>query len=336
MRRACAGLAAVALFAGTALAAPATRSLPVAPVRTANTPSHGYPCQASVRPGFSRIGQPVLYRGRVVVRPGTVLRWQMPASGGAFEWGSPRIGRIPRYSGSINQSLLADTMQIEIDLQAFTPGMLSVPGLGFEVRERTGQRWTGHLPVVRLGVASVVSAEDTSARLRPLRGPLGAPWWERVPWRVVGLVAAALVAVAFIVWRLRRRRAPVVERARARPPKDPATAALEALDALRGLRLPEHGRFAEHAFHLTRILRGFLEATQGAPRPGDSTPELLIHLGATQLAATDVERLAVLLAAWDRVKFARAACSPEEARRAEDAVGDLARRWLSAAGTEAA
>ena len=96
--------------------------------------------------------------------------------------------------------------------------------------------------------------------------------------------------------------------------------ALEALEALRRLRLPEQGRFAGHAFELTRILRRFLEATQGTPRPGDSTPELVVHLGATQLAPAERKRVAELLAAWDRVKFACAASSPEEARSAEYAV----------------
>jgi hypothetical protein len=335
MRRACGGLAALALVAGTALAAPATSSPPVVPVPTGGILSRGHSCQASVRPGIARIGQPVLYRGRVLVRRGTDLRWQVPADGGAFEWGSPRMRRIPAYSGSRNRSkevLFADTLQVEVSLQAFTPGMLSVPGLAFEVREANGSRWTGHLPVVRLGVAPVVSPDDTSASLRPLRGPLGAPWWERVPWRIVGLVALATVVVAFIVWRLGRRRAPLVESVRARPPKDPATVALEALEALRGLRLPERERFAGHAFELTRILRRFLEATQGAPRPGDSTPELVAHLGATRLAPAERERVAELLAAWDRVKFACAASSLEEARRAEVAVEGLARLRLPGVG----
>ena len=335
MRRACGGLAALALVAGTALAAPVTSGLPVVPVPTGGIPSRGYPCQVSVRPGIARIGQPVLYRGRVVMPRGTALRWQVPAGGGAFEWDSPRILRIPVYSGSRNRAkevLFADTLQVELSLQAFTPGMLSVPGLGFEVREANGLRWTGHLPVVRLGVAAVVSPDDTSASLRPLRGPLGAPWWERVPWRIVGLVALALLLAVFIVWRLRRRRAPIAEGVRARPPKHPATVALEALAALRDLRLPEQGLCAGHAFELTRILRRFLEATQDAPRPGDSTPELVVHLGATQLAPAERERVAGLLAAWDRVKFARAASSPEEARRAEDAVEGLARLRLPGVG----
>jgi hypothetical protein len=332
MRGARAGLAALALVAGTALAAPATSRLPLVPVRTAGIPSHGYPSQASARPMMARIGQPVLYRGRVVVSPGTALRWQPPASAGVFEWGPPRARRIPGYSGSIKKGLLADTMQIEVPLQAFTPGMLAVPGLGFEVRERTGSRWTSRLPVIRLMIVPVLSPDDTSASLRPLRGPLGAPWWERVSWRIVGLVAGALLAVAVILWRRRRRRAPIAESVRARPLKDPATVALEALAALRRLRLPEQGHFAGHALELTSILRRFLEATQGAARPGDSTPELVVHLGATPLAPAERQRVAELLAAWDRVKFARAASSPEEARRAEDAVEGLARRRLAGAG----
>ena len=268
-----------------------------------------------------------------MVRHGTDLRWQRPVGGGAFEWGIPRIRRIPVYSGSLHQSLIGDTMQIEVTLQAFTPGMLTVPGLGFEVQGTDGGGVkVGRLPALRLGVAPVVSPDDTSATLHPLRGPLGAPWWERVPWPIVGLVALALVVIVFIVWRLRRRRAPVAVRAQVRSSKDPATVALEALAALRELRLPEHGRFAGHALELTRILRRFLEATQGAPRPGDSTPELVIHLEATPMAPAERERVAGLLAAWDRVKFARAASSPEEARRSEDAVESLARRRPPGAG----
>jgi hypothetical protein len=335
MRRARGGLAVLVLAAGTALAAPATSRLPVVPVSTRDLPSRGHPCQASVRPGIVRIGQPVLYRGRVLIGRGDALLWLAPAEGGALEWSTPRVRRIPAYTGSRNRAkevLFADTLQVEVSLQAFTPGMLTVPGLGFEVREANGSRWTGHLPVVRLGVASVVSLDDTSASLRPLRGPLGAPWWERVPWRIVGLVAPAMLLAVFVVWRLKRRRAPIAGHVRLRPPKDPATVALEALEALRGLRLPDHGRYAGHAFELTRILRRFLEATQGAPRPGDSTPESVVRLGATRLAPAERERVAELLATWDRVKFARVASSPAEARRAEDAVEGLIRRPLAGAG----
>ena len=328
MRRALgAGLAAIAL----AVVAPAARGAPPAPLSTQDDPAPAYPCRASVQPGLARIGEPVIYRGHVVVVRGTEFRWLAPARGGAFEWGSPRVRRSSAISGSSVRKADAwgvDTMQVEIPLQAFEPGILTVPGLGFEAEYRPGPSRTGHLPTVRLAVVPVVSPEDTSATLRPLRGPLGAPWWERVSWRIAGLVALALGMVGFVVWRLRRRGAPVVERSRARSPKDPATVALEALAALRELRLPEQGRFAGHAFELTRILRRFLEAAEDAPRPGDSTPELVAHLGATRLTPAERESVAELLATWDRVKFARAASGPVEARWAENAVEGLARRRL--------
>ncbi|MBI5710167.1 MAG: DUF4129 domain-containing protein [Candidatus Eisenbacteria bacterium] len=108
--------------------------------------------------------------------------------------------------------------------------------------------------------------------------------------------------------------------------QDPAARALAELEALRGLHLPEHGRFAEHAFHLTRVLRRFLEATAGTPRPGDTTPELLGHLEAARLEPGDLERMGRLLRLWDQVKFARVPSTVEEARRAETSVEELARR----------
>ena len=332
MNRAPGALVLLALAWAAPLATAAAQGLPATSVPAGEVRLEGYPCQAAVRPGLARIGQPVLYRGRVLVPSGAAFRWQAPPGGGAIEWSAPQMRRIAGQGGSG----VPDTLQVEIQLQAFVPGLLSVPGLGFEAREAAGSARVGHLPTVRLGVVPVLSPDDTSATLRPLRGPLGAPWWERVPWHIVGLCALGLVGLVFVLWRLRRRRAPAAAPAQARAPKDPAALALEALEALRGLRLPEHGRFAEHAFHLTRILRRFLEATQGAPRPGDTTAELLVHLGSAPLTREDLERLAALLGAWDRVKFARAASSPEEARRAEDAVEELVRRGSAAAGKEAA
>jgi hypothetical protein len=102
--------------------------------------------------------------------------------------------------------------------------------------------------------------------------------------------------------------------------------ALEALAGLRARRLPEAGRFAEHALELTAILRRFLEASGEAVRPGDSTPELVARLGAASLAPADLVRLGDLLTAWDRVKFARAASDADEAHRAEAAVEAWVRR----------
>ncbi|HEV2104133.1 MAG TPA: DUF4129 domain-containing protein, partial [Candidatus Eisenbacteria bacterium] len=126
----------------------------------------------------------------------------------------------------------------------------------------------------------------------------------------------------------------------AAPPRrlDPATAALEALAALRAERLPEQGRVGEPALGLTRILRRFLEATVGTPRPGDTSGELVARLRDAHVPAEDLDRLEGLLGLWDRVKFARAPLTVEEAGRSEQAVEGVVRRAQAAAvgRTEAA
>jgi hypothetical protein len=326
----------VAAFALALAVGPARPAGPVALPPADATRAPGYASQAGLTPSLARLGAPVVYRGRVEVPPGTDLRWAPPRSGGALEWGAPRARRLTRFEGNMGRARerdLAATMEIEVPLQVFAVGYVSVPGLGFQVRGPDGAwRW-GRLPVVRLGVIPSVAPQDTSARLRPLRGPLGAPWWEVVPWRVVGGVALGVAAALLVARRLRRKRGrPTGTAAPPRAARAPDAAALAALAELRGRRLPEAGRFAEHAFELTAILRRFLEASGEPVRPGDSTSELVVHLESAALAPEELARLGGLLAAWDRVKFARAASDADEARRAETAVEGWVRRRARPAG----
>jgi hypothetical protein len=115
-----------------------------------------------------------------------------------------------------------------------------------------------------------------------------------------GLVALALLVVAIVAWRRRRKPA-----APAAPAEDPATTAIRRLEELRARRLPEQGRFADHAFELTAILRRYLEATASSPRPGDTTSELMRRFEHLPLTPDERRRLGEMLSLWDRVKFAR-------------------------------
>ncbi len=323
---------------GLALALGATGAAALTPVSPDAVAPHGYPSQASVRPGVARLGDRVIYRGRVLVPREVALRWGAPLQGDAIEWGAPRIRRVRTEKGSRVKwgAWPPDTAEIEVPIQPFALGTLSVPGLPFEVREAGGRVRVSRLPVVRLGVGSVLAPQDASPALRPVRGPLAAPWWERLPWWAPWAAALVVALALLVVWLRRRPRRIAKPVARVVATRHPALVALEALHALRGLALPEQGRFAEHAFRLTRILRVLLERTEGAPRPGDTSAELVRRLAAGRLAAAELERVGALLAAWDRVKFARAATSVDEAEAAERAVEALARRRLPAERREAA
>lgn len=300
----------------------------------------GVRANASVEPGIAKLGEPLMYRGRVVSSwRGMSFKFVPPEVQDDFVWGPIRAriaaGQVPpRLGAGPAPAPGPDTFLVEIPLQVFRTGAVTVPGLRFESHANNGATALHRLPAVQLVLTSVLSAADSNADLRPVRGPIGAPWWERIPWP---LVIAAVLLIAAIVWLVRRARsgmkrpAPFV----APPPPHPAAVALAELATLRRLGLPAQGRFADHAFQLSRLLRRFLEATAFTPRPGDTTGELIAHLEASDLAREDLEQLAGLLRIWDRVKFGRAPSSPDDASRAEQAVENLARRALPSAAPRA-
>jgi hypothetical protein len=284
----------------------------------------------------------VTYRGWVL-NPlvGYTARWLPPDPETALTWGEPTTSVRRFIPGSITgrgsakppkpdrsgryAAGPADTLFVEVPLQAFALGKLTVPGLSIEIDDGRGPR-VYRLPVVTLDVIPVLSAADSNADYRQLHAPLAAPWWERIPWRwvFIGLFTIAAAVAAYMLWRRRRPQAPAA--APAPLPIDPRAEALAALAALRALNLPEHGRFAEHAFRLGQILRRYLEVVTQVARPGDTTPELVMHLKAAGLPPDDQTRLAGLLRAWDRVKFAREPYTLDEAVRSERAVETFLRR----------
>lgn len=323
---------ALIVFAGmrplSAVAAPAGSVPDVRPV----------PARAEVAPSPSRLGQRLHYHGMVRVPRGTRVRFETPRDDARFTWSEVRAGR---GAGALRTGPFAgfDSVGFEATLQIFETGTIVVPGVGVQVDPLPGRAEPGRvvLPTVRVTVTPTLTAADSAAELRGLHGPLRAPWWERIPWRVVIGVLVALGLVLLLVrWWRRRKPAtravkPVVAAAPTATPRlDPAAEALRALRALQERQWPQAGRFGEHALELTAILRRYLERTVATPRPGDTSGELLARLRGSRIAEADLQRLEALLALWDRVKFARAPLSVEEALRTEEAVESYVRREAQA------
>ena len=295
------------------------------------------PARAEVTPAPARLGQRLHYRGMVRVPRGTRVRFEPPTDDAVFVWSDVHAGRGP---GALRTGPFAgfDSVGFEASLQIFSTGTVTVPGIGVQVDPLPGRGGLGRvvLPTVRVTVTPTLTAADSAAELRGLHGPLKAPWWERIPWRLVFTILIALLVLVLVVraWRRRpvtRAVKPVVASPAVPAVKlDPTAEALRALRALQAREWPQAGRFGDHALELTAILRRYLERTVTTPRPGDTSGELLERLRGTRVAPADLQRLEALLALWDRVKFARAPLTTEEALRTEEAVESYIRREAQA------
>jgi hypothetical protein len=293
----------------------------------ASPPAHGAPAlalHAEAGPDGAPLGAQLHYRGWVMVPHPQRVHWITPQSGSAISWGPMRPTRSAGPAG-------LDTARVDGDLQVFALGRTDVPGLHFVLPDVGGAEHA--LPVVHLVVSPTITPADSNARLRPVRGPLAAPWWERVAWRwVAAALAAIALIVALVVWRRRRPAAPALVPMAA---ADPVAETLAELAALRRLDLPGQQRFAEHAYQLTLILRRFLERTAGGLKPGLTSGELVTWLSQNP-TRIDVARLDTLLHVWDRIKIARAPGSIEQAGDAEAAVEAWVRAHVRPAQREVA
>jgi hypothetical protein len=293
--------------------------------------------RVSVSPSPASVGQAIRYLAVIRADRRQRVQFEPPQSGGEFTWSEVHAGRSRPawWKGSAYE---ADSVWMEARLQVFTTGLVAIPGPLARLEPAAGAARPGivRLPTVHVMIAPTVTAADSNQTLRGLHGPLGAPWWERVPFAAIVAGLALVVAWVMVLQRLRSRKRKPVRRAGApvappaRPRIDPAAEALRALFTLRAKKLPAQQRFGEHALELTAILRRFLEATVTTPRPGDTSGELIERLRASRQSKDDLERLEGLLGLWDRVKFARAPLTEQEAVRCEEAVEGYVRRVAQA------
>ena len=289
-------------------------------------------------PSSAHVGEAIRYLAVVKADRDQRVQFQPPKGGGDLSWSMLRAGRAHPAWWRQSAYEAKDSVWFEARLQVFATGMVSVPGITAQVDPAPGTFRGGsiQLPEARVLVVPSVTAADSDQSLRGLHGPLGAPWWERLPMALIVTGLLLVAAWVFVLRKLRRRQrkparrpaAPVL--APSRPRIDPAAEALRALFTLRAKKLPAQQRFGEHALELTAILRRFLEATVATPRPGDTSGELLERLKASRLEKADLERLEGLLGLWDRVKFARAPLTETEATRCEESVEAYVRRVAQA------
>jgi len=189
-----------------------------------------------------------------------------------------------------------------------------VPANKFDFISANGdtiRTWTNEVRVPIRRIAA--HAKD----LNPLKDQWQAPlnWWL---WGVIAL--AVLVAIAALIWWIRkRRRRDEVALPAVRLPAD--VEALAELDRIDGLNLPAQGEFKTHYTLIVDALRRYLERRYGVEAMDRTSFELVEALDGRRIR---VDGLSRLLDEADLVKFAKFAPTAETAsdaiRRARDLV----------------
>ncbi|NBB80641.1 MAG: DUF4381 family protein [Verrucomicrobia bacterium] len=146
-----------------------------------------------------------------------------------------------------------------------------------------------------------------------VRGPVDIPAYE--PWQIALAALFVLCFLGLIVWAILR------SRKKQTPPLPPYETALAELDAAVELTEGDDERFA---MLTSAALRRYLEMDLGLHFTARTSQEFLLSLKKKgQLNETFQEQLSDVLAAFDRIKFARSSIAPEERRHISDKVRRL-------------
>lgn len=219
---------------------------------------------------------------------------------------------------TVLQTKLADgstRVQLRYLVTTFDLGQRQLPPIVVGYRGPGGVRGQattqgGHLIVVR----SVIAPGEDASELRPLKPPLALPSTEPdILARATPLVALAVALALVVVLALRiarRRRAAPVEAATPRAARD----ALDELERVAGMRLPELGRTREHYDLVSAALRRFIAGRYGLLAEARTARELRRDLERAHVPRTQAELLCEVLADGEAVRYGKRPIFPARAQ----------------------
>lgn len=268
-----------------------------------------------VRPDTVTVGDPFVVVVRIRAPKNAEIEFpQTPDSGAAVEAIDP-----VQVTPSADTSIVEQSAVYRV--AAWDVGQLAIPFA--EVLVRQG----GLTRRVRLGevgvfVRSVLPADSALRVPKPPRDvfTFGPPWWI---WLVAALVAAALLWLAYWLWKRRRRR-PAIS-------VDPYLVAEREFARIEALGLVPAGERSRHAALMIEVLRDYIARVSPEGQTSLTTSELLTALRRTPVIP--LQRVAALLGEIDLVKFARRPLTAErslEAGREARAIASVIHERLTA------
>ncbi len=277
----------------------------------ADAAERGVSVQVQVDKAQMRIGDLLTYRVTVISAAGIETAWALPTEQfGSFQVRDRRLLKPQVKKGRKTESAL-------LTLQTFALDETVLPPLEVRYRKAGGEwRMIASAPLV----LSVLSMNpDLSAEIRDIHGPMTPPFNTM---RLVGILLAAALATAAVLYIIHRRRhrLPILPQKQA-PPRPAHEIALEELDRLCASDLLSRGRIKDYYTQLSDIIRRYVDGRFDICAPEMTTTQLLDELKNRNRQIPDElpsEAIAVMrdfLEPCDLVKFAAYRPEDEEHRR---------------------
>ncbi len=214
---------------------------------------------------------------------------------------------VKNVNGTASTSVL-------IDARMFAPGTFTTPALAVDVEDARGRTRQVVAAPATLEIASVLVEGDTEVRDLKSQAEISPwPYWTRVAG--MSIVIPFFAVSLLLVSRRFRNRVPV-----RRPPH---ITAVEELDRIKDLCLPDKGYFKEHYTLVSNCMRTYMEQAFELSVWEHTTGEIHAFLEQKDLAPEVSDAMIDLLYASDIIKFSEI---EPDARSANSMV--TAAQWL--------
>ncbi len=192
-----------------------------------------------------------------------------------------------------------ETTNQTMDVRVFAPGTFTTPPLSVTISDSEGQLSEIAASPATLVISSVLIDGDNE--LRDIKPQAELPFFNVFLW-IITLLVFVLV-VGGIVY-LRRRHTMKMRMAEI-DNRFPHEVALDELDRLEGLKLPEAGRFKEHYTLTSDCLRSYMEKTYHLPVMERTTGEIQANLKQINIPVDIANKFISFLQDSDLIKFSK-------------------------------
>jgi hypothetical protein len=220
------------------------------------------------------------------------------------QWGD-FVVRSQSAPKTISNGNGTETTSQVIDLRLFAPGSYSTLPLAVTVTDGLGGVNEVLAMPAEVTINSVLIEGDTE--LRDIKPQVELPFTNLLPWIIAGLLLGlgGIVMYLFIRWQRKRRALAALDN------RLPHEVALDVLDHIEGLALPDQGRLKEHYTLVSDVMRTYMEKRYEVAMIERTTAEIQKNLVDTEIEAKIAGQYLSLLDISDLVKFSK--FSPEPA-----------------------